>query len=336
MSHNSLMEDLRNKSLLITGASGLICSNFIDILMHYNLQGAGIRIYAMNRNEEYAYKCFKTYWENPLFTFISHNVIDPLSFDVPLDYIIHGASNASPRRYATDPVATMKSNLWGVANLLELAKVKGARLLYISSGEVYGEGDGTDFTEADSGYVNCLNPRACYPSSKRASETLCVSYKEQYEVDVVIARPCHVYGSNIERDDRAFAQFLHRVKIGEDVVLKSEGCQIRSYCYVEDCASALLYILLRGVNGEAYNIANRESVVSIKELAEMIARLGNVHVAFDIASEQESKGFSVVTKAVLDSSKLRRLGWSPAYTLEEGIRQTINILRDEKACLEFK
>lgn len=336
MSLCSLMEDLRNKSLLITGASGLICSTFIDILMHYNLQGARVRIYAMNRNEEYAYKCFKAYWENPLFTFICHDVIEPLSFDVPLDYIIHGAGNASPKRYATDPVGTMKSNLWGVANLLELAKVKKARLLYISSGEVYGEGDGTDFAEVDSGYVDCLNPRACYPTSKRASETLCVSYKKQYKVDVVIARPCHVYGANIQRDDRAFAQFLQKVKAGEDVVLKSEGQQIRSYCYVKDCASALLYILLKGVSGEAYNIANRESVVSIKELAEMVANFGNVHIVFDIPSNEESKGFSVVTKAVLDSSKLRRLGWNPAYTLEEGIRQTINILRDEKACLGFK
>lgn len=140
-------------------------------------------------------------------------MIEPLPLDFPLDYIIHGASNASPKRYATDPVGTMKSNLWGVSNLLELAKEKKARLLYISSGEVYGEDDGIDFVETHSGYVNCLNPRACYPSSKRASETLCIAYKEQYGVNVVIARPCHIYGTDIERDDRAFAQFLRRVKL---------------------------------------------------------------------------------------------------------------------------
>lgn len=323
MNVETLVSNLRNKSILITGASGLICSAFIDLLMRYNKQGVTIKIYAMSRNEKYARKRFEPYWENPLFTFICHDVIEPLSLDITLDYIIHGASNASPKRYATDPVGTMKSNLWGVANLLELAKEKKARLLYISSGEVYGEGNGTDFTEIYSGYVNCLNSRACYPSSKRASETLCVSYKEQYGVDVVMARPCHIYGSDIDRDDRAFAQFLRKVRDGKDVVMKSEGRQVRSYCYVEDCASALLYILLRGENGEAYNIANRDSVVSIKELAEMIARLGGVRVVLDIPSSQEAMGYSTVQRAVLNPSKLEHLGWRPRISLEEALKNYI-------------
>ncbi len=322
---DQIIEDLRSKSILITGASGLICSAFVDCLMYYNTQHkASIKIYAVSRNEEYARKRFGACWENPWFTFIGHDVIEPFSLDVPLDYIIHGASNASPKRYATDPVGTMKSNLWGVANLLELAKEKKARLLYISSGEVYGEGDGSDFSEEYSGYVNCLNPRACYPSSKRASETLCISYKEQYGVNVVIARPCHIYGSDIERDDRAFAQFLRRVKTGEDVIMKSEGRQVRSYCQVEDCASALMYILLRGTNGAAYNIANRESVISIKELAELIAKIGEKKVVLDLSSEQESKGYSVVQRAVLDSSRLESLGWKPLVLLEDGLNRILN------------
>ena len=212
MNTETFADNLRNKNILITGASGLICSSIIDLLMRYNEQGTHISIYAMSRNEKYAHKRFEAYWGNPLFSFICHNVIEPFSLDIPFDYMVHGASNASPKRYATDPVGTMKSNLGGGSNLLELAKEKKARLLYISSGEVYGEGDGSDFTEDYSGYVDCLNPRACYPSSKRASETLCVSYKEQYGVDVVIARPCHIYGSDIERDDRAFAQFLRKAK----------------------------------------------------------------------------------------------------------------------------
>ena len=324
MNAETFADDLRNKQILITGASGLICSSFIDLLIRYNEQGAHISIYAMSRNEEYAHKRFDAYWDNPLFTFIRHDVIEPLPLDFPLDYIIHGASNASPKRYATDPVGTMKSNLWGVSNLLELAKEKKARLLYISSGEVYGEDDGIDFVETHSGYVNCLNPRACYPSSKRASETLCIAYKEQYGVNVVIARPCHIYGTDIERDDRAFAQFLRRVKVGEDVIMKSEGRQVRSYCHVEDCALALFWILLRGSNGEAYNIANCESVVSIKELAEMIARMGSKRVVLDLLSEEEHKGNSVIQRAVLKPSKLESLGWKPRLALEEGVRRILD------------
>lgn len=320
---DQIKEKLRSKSLLITGASGLICSSFIDLLMRNNDQGAHISIYAMSRNEEYAHKRFETYWGNPLFTFIEHDVIETLSLDVSLDYIIHGASNASPKRYATDPVGTMKSNLWGVSNLLELAKEKKSRLLYISSGEVYGEGDGSDFTEDYSGYVDCLNSRACYPSSKRASETLCISYKEQYGVDVVIARPCHIYGSDIERDDRAFAQFLRRAQAGEDIILKSKGQQVRSYCHVMDCVSALFYILLWGKSGEAYNIANRELVLSIKELAELVAQTAGVKVVYDIPSDLESKGYSKVQRAVLDPSLLESLGWKPQISLEEGVRRVL-------------
>ena len=321
---DQIIEDLRGKSILITGASGLICSAFVDCLMYYNTQyKASIKIYAISRNEEYAHKRFEVYWENPLFTFIEHDVIEPLSLDISLDYIVHGASNASPKRYATDPVGTMKSNIFGVSNLLELAKEKKARLLYISSGEVYGEGEGTDFTETYSGYVNCLNPRSCYPSSKRASETLCVSYKEQSGADIVIARPCHIYGSAIGRDDRAFAQFLCKAQAGENIILKSKGQQIRSYCHVEDCALALLCILLRGESGEAYNIANRESILSIKELAEMIADMARVKIVYDIPSEQEAKGYSVIQRAVLNPSKLESLGWKPRIALEEGVRRIL-------------
>lgn len=327
MNTETFADNLRNKNILITGASGLICSSFIDLLMRYNEQGTHISIYAMSRNEKYAHKRFEAYWGNPLFSFICHNVIEPFSLDIPFDYMVHGASNASPKRYATDPVGTMKSNLGGGSNLLELAKEKKARLLYISSGEVYGEGDGSDFTEDYSGYVDCLNPRACYPSSKRASETLCVSYKEQYGVDVVIARPCHIYGSDIERDDLAFAQFLRKAKAGEDILLKSDGSQVRSYCHVDDCASALLYILLRGINGKAYNIANRDSVLSIKELAELIAQTVGVKIMYDIPSNSESKGYSKVQRAVLDSSLLESLGWRPQISLKEGLRRVLGIYK---------
>ena len=331
MNVGTLIGDLKSKSILITGASGLICSAFIDQLMGDNeRENLGIKIYAISRNKDNAQKRFQQYWNNPLFTFMQHDIIKPLSLDVPLDYIIHGASNASPKRYATDPVGTMKANLWGVANTLDLAKEKQARLLYISSGEVYGEGDGTDFTETYSGYVDCLNLRACYPSGKRASETLCIAYKEQYGVDIVIARPCHIYGSDIGRDDRAFAQFLRKAQVGEDIILKSEGQQIRSYCHVMDCASALFYILLRGKDGEAYNIANRESILSIKELAEMIANMAGVKIVYDIPSEQEVKGYSKVQRAVLDSSKLESLGWKPFIFLEDGLNRVLNSMMCHK------
>lgn len=323
---NEIINLLKGKSLFITGASGLIGSALIDLLMRYNEQkGWEIKIYAASRNEEYAHKRFEVYWNSPLFTFVRHDVTKFLSIDIPIDFIVHGASNASPKRFVADPVGTIKANLWGTGNLLELAKEKHVRLLYLSSGEVYGEGDGTDFTETYSGYVDCLNPRACYPSSKRAAETLCIAYKEQYGVDVVIARPGHIYGSDTGRDDRAFAQFLRKAMAGEDIVLKSDGRQVRSYCHVEDCASALLYILLKGKNGEAYNVTNRESVLSIKELAEKIARMAGVKVEFDVVSGQGLKGCSTVQRAVLDARKLECLGWKASVPLFEGLSRVLKV-----------
>lgn len=324
-----ITDKLRSKSILITGASGLICSAFVDLLMHYNaLEKTNITVYAASRNLKKAQKRFHVYWDNPLFFFIQHDVVDAFLLEAPIDYIVHGASNASPERFVADPVGTMKANLWGVSNLLDLAKEKQSRLLYISSGEIYGEGDGRDFREDYCGYINCLNPRSCYPSSKRASETLCIAYKKQYGVDVVIARPGHIYGFDIEEDNRAFAQFLRMAKSGNNILLKSAGIQVRSYCYVDDCASALLYILLKGISGEAYNIANSESVLSIKDLAELIANIARVNVINTFASDKESEGYSKVQRAVLNCEKIHTLGWTASVDLKSGIKRILEIRKE--------
>ena len=201
------------------------------------------------------------------------------------------------------------------------------RFLYVSSGEVYGEGDGRKFTEDYSGYVNCATPRACYPSSKRAAETLCVSYAAEYGADVVIARPCHVYGPHFtEQDNRVYAQFIRNVLRGEDIVMKSTGEQYRSWCYVVDCVSALLYILLKGECGEAYNIADAESNISIRELAETIAGIGGRNVVMDLPDVDEKRGFNPVTKSIFSTEKIESLGWKPYGNYIEGFEKAIKEL----------
>ena len=153
----------------------------------------------------------------------------------------------------------------GVSNLIEYGLAHHMkRFVYISSGEVYGEGDRRPFDEAYSGYVNCMTPRSCYPSSKRAAETLCVSYAEEYGADVVIARPCHVYGPNFsDKDNRVYAQFIRNILNDSDIIMKSTGGQFRSWCYVVDCVSAILYVLLKGEKEQVYNIADSQSVVMV-------------------------------------------------------------------------
>lgn len=313
--------------ILVTGATGLIGGCLVDTLMMNSRRD--YQVYASGRNEERARKRFYQYKDDEDFHFVRYDVIEPLESDVCYDYIIHAASNGSPNFFAQKPVEVMKSNFFGAVNLLEYGLTHGMkRLLYVSSGEVYGEGDGRMFTEDYSGYVDCAKPRSCYPSSKRAAETLCVSYAAEFGADVVIARPCHVYGPHFtEQDNRVFAQFIRNVLRSEDIVMKSTGEQFRSWCYVVDCVSALLHILLKGECGEAYNIADTQSSISIYELAETIAAIGGKKVVVDLPEVDEKRGFNPVTKSVFSTDKLESLGWRPHNHIKEGLAKTINEIK---------
>ena len=319
---------LSGSNILVTGATGLIGGCLVETLMMNPHRD--YHVYASGRNEERARQRFASFDDDEAFHFIQYDVMKPFESSIRFDYIIHAASNASPNFFAQKPVEVIKSNIDGVANLMEYGLQHGMqRFLYVSSGEVYGEGDGREFTEDYSGYVNCATPRACYPSSKRAAETLCVSYAAEYGADVVIARPCHVYGPHFtEQDNRVYAQFIRNVLRGDDIVMKSTGEQYRSWCYIVDCVSALLYILLKGESGEAYNIADAKSNISIRELAETIAGIGGRKVVIDVPDANEKKGFNVVKKSVFSTNKLECLGWTSRVHIVEGFRNTINELRN--------
>lgn len=293
------------KNVLVTGASGLIGSCLVK-----RLRATG-RYNVYEGTREWC------------------DVTKPIESDVQFHYIIHAASNAAPNAFAETPVDVMKSNLLGVMNLMDYGIAHGMeRFLYVSTGEVYGEGDGREFTEDYQGFVDINSPRSCYPSSKRASETLCAAYAKQYGVDYVIARPCHVYGPGFtKKDNRVYAQFIRNVLRSEDIVMKSTGEQMRSWCYVEDCVNALLLILEKGRNGEAYNIADNTSNISIRELAEMIAGIAGRKVVIDVPSDAEKSGYNPVTKSVFSVEKLKALGWTIEGTMREKMEETIEVLR---------
>lgn len=319
--------ELSGCNILITGATGLIGGCLVETLLMNPKRD--YQVYASGRNEERAMKRFGDFANDESFHFLKYDVIEPLDSVIRFDYIIHAASNGSPNFFAQKPVEVMKSNLYGLVNLMEYGLAHGMkRMLYVSSGEVYGEGDGRVFTEDYSGYVDCTKPRSCYPSSKRAAETLCVSYVEEYGADVVIARPCHVYGPHFtEQDNRVYAQFIRNVLRGEDIVMKSTGEQFRSWCYVVDCVSALLHILLKGKCGEAYNIADEKSNISIRELAETIAEIGSQNIVTNAPNTDEKKGFNVVTKSVFSTRKLEYLGWKSICSIKEGLQHTIKEIK---------
>lgn len=320
-------ERLQGCNILVTGATGLLGACLVEVLLAR--PGAAFQVYASGRDEALARRRFAAYAADPRFHFLPWDVTRPLVCDVPFHYIIHAASNASPHFFATRPVEVILSNLLGVRHLLDYGREHALRrLLFVSSGEVYGEGDGRVFSEEYSGYVNPLQARSCYPSSKRAAETLCAAYGAEYGTDCVIARPCHCYGPGFSpSDDRAYAQFLRNVLQGEDIVLKSSGSQFRSWCYAPDCVSGLLHILLKGEGGQAYNVADPTSNITIRQLAEAIASLGGRQVVVQAPSEAERAGGNPVSRSVFAVDRLRALGWQVEGTWEEKLRHTLEELQ---------
>ena len=312
-------DNLSHAKILITGATGLIGGELVDMFMRNPFRD--YEIYASARNITRLTSRFAEYAGVHGFHVMKYDVSEPLVSDVNFQYIIHAASNASPNFFRSNPVEVMKSNIFGVTHLLDYGRTHGLkRMLYVSSGEVYGEGNGEIFKETDSGYVDCASRRACYPSSKRAAETLCISYSEEYGLETVIARLCHTYGSRFtEEDNRAYAQFLRNATQGKNIVLNSKGIQRRSWLYVKDCAQALLYLLLKGQSTQAYNVANGQENMSIDEFAQVIAEVYGVSVQYDIP-EHDSSNVGI-QQALFSTKKIEALGWKPKYSVLEGIRE---------------
>lgn len=312
---------LNGKSFLITGANGLIGSYFVYFLDYLNQNfNTSITIYAMSRSKERLEKSMC----GVDVIIIEQDLNEPLAQKINADYIIHAASNAHPLAYSKDPVGTMKTNLVGTMNLLESLKNSSSKFLYVSSGEIYGSNIDHAFTEDDIGIVDSKTVRSCYPESKRAAETLCMAYNSQFGIKVNVARLCYVYGPTItDSNSRADAQFLRNALNGEDIIMKSEGSQRRTYCYVSDVIAGLLTILINGQDAEVYNIANPNSIVSIKEYAEILCELSGTQLKFELPDEIEKRGYSKSSDSILDATKLINLGWKPQINIKEGLKNTI-------------
>ncbi len=321
------LDDLSNKCILITGGTGMICSSVTELLLRYNQKTSNsIKIILAGRSLERVNRRFSGFQNEKDFYFIDYDATTGKIKEIEADYIIHGASNANPTVYTREPVETILANIVGLNSLLSMAvNKKSKRVLYISSSEVYGnKKEGRPYKEEDYGFVDILNPRASYPCSKRAAETLCIAYDQEYNLDTVIVRPGHIYGPSItESDSRASAQFTRNASNGEDIIMKSSGQQLRSYCYTLDCASAILTVLLNGEKGTAYNISNKNSVVTISDLAKSLAEASGKCVIFENASEQEKMGYNLMPNSSLDADKLELLGWKALFDLRTGIEKTL-------------
>ena len=322
---------LAGKSVLITGSTGLIGSALTDLLLLKNHEdGLNITVYAASRNTEAVLQRFSLFQEDHLIP-VAYDATKPVDFSFHVDLIIHAASNASPDKYVNEPVDTMLDNFMGVYELLNFAKNTGAeRLLYVSSSEVYGKkAQSVPLAETDYGVIDPSSVRSSYSASKLAAETMCVGFASQYQFDVVIARPGHIYGPTCKASDRRVSsEFPRLASRSENIIMKSLGTQIRSYCHCFDCAAALLCILKCGLSGEAYNISNSSSIITIHDMAEIVAEHAKVQLIMELPSGDEKKAFNPMDNSSLESSKLEALGYHGLFSAGEGLAHTVDILRE--------
>lgn len=327
------LDSLSGKTVMVTGCTGLICSAVVDVLIRWNERhDRPISIIAAGRNPAKITSRFMPYVGKPWFRIVAYDsASSEISLDMPCDYIIHGAGNASPNNINKEPVETMLSNFLGMRNLLEYARDNEVRrILYISSSEIYGKKEGNEPYRTDEyGYIDLMNPRNSYSVGKRAAETLCVSYASEYGTDSVIVRPGHIYGPTaMETDDRVSSLWSWAAARQQDIVMKSAGLQIRSYCHCLDCASAILIVLIKGMTCQAYNISNPDSIITIRDMAEMLTKTAGVSLKTSELSEAEKRGYNPMSNSTLDSTELLELGWRGLFDASKGFSHTVTILRE--------
>ena len=318
--------DLSGKRILVCGATGLLGTLLVDSLIYLNRkENSGIAVTAMGRSASKLKDRFDEYAQNGEISFMVQDIMEPFATNLCFDYIIDCAGNSHPAVFNSDPVGTLLGNIRGVENILNLAKNCNARVLYISSGEIYGQNrSDTPMAETYTGVLNLSTSRACYPEGKRASEALCQSYAAQYDVDVVIARPCRIFGPTMTAaDNKASAQFIRKALARENIILKSDGTQKFPFIYGADAAAALLHILICGNTGEAYNVSSPLCETTLKDFAQTVANSQNLSVIFELSEEP---GGSKVNNDLLDPSKLQALGWQSRFNLKDSIERTLHIL----------
>lgn len=318
------LSSLDEKSFFITGGLGLIASAVVDILLTYGRTGT-IYIGARNKKE-----FVKRYGNYKRICFVSYDALKPLNLEIVPNYIICGAGVASPELYTSMPVETVMSNIEGIHELLHFAKNNLVeRILYISSSEVYGKKSSeSPFVEGKYGEIDIDSTRSSYAIAKRASEMICKAYTSEYGVDTVIVRPGHIFGPSAKKEDkRISSDFAFKAAMGKKLEMKSAGLQKRSYCYSLDCALQILTVLLKGKSGQAYNIGHDE-ITTIREMAEICAKAGNVTLTMVDPTEEDLKVFNPMNNSILDNTRVKKLGYSDMFSAKNGIIHTVDILKE--------
>jgi nucleoside-diphosphate-sugar epimerase len=321
---------LRGKTVLITGANGDIAAYIVYTLIMLNIKYRyNIQILGVVRNKERAIARFYNILDRVDFTLLVQDVCDPININIPVDYIIHAASNTSSDSFLNQPVDTLNGNVKGTINLLDFALHKRIlAFIYVSSQLVYGNGWKKELSNEKSfAGIDCADIHACYNESKRAGEMYCMAYHIQYQLPVIIARlPSVLVPSLYAKNDHHLEEFAQLTAKNSDIILKGSGQLLRTYMPINDVVSGIFLAMFKGVRGQAYNVAHSNCVLSILEMARLFVRLGDssckVVIGTDHVQEQEDHHFCV------DGSKLMAIGWKPGCDIEHAVRYMIEAVRD--------
>lgn len=329
---NNELKQLYNQTVLVTGATGLIGSYFVNTLVKLNEEyNANIKILPLIRNLS---KLNKEIINKNYVYPIVQDITKPIKYDDNVDYIIHAASPASPPLMREKPVETNLANTVGTANTLIFAKEHNTKkFLFISSREVYGQNISNQkyFKEDDIGLINQLIPRNSYAESKKAAENMCLGFKEEYGLDTKIVRLGQTFGPGMNiNGGMVHTEFLKMLLNNEDIVLKSDGSSLRTYTYISDAISAMFKIILESKD-IVYNAVNNENEITIKELAETIVNLDSEKkskLVFDIEEEKEGYDYATFKFCLISSEKIiNELNWNPKYSIDDGLKRTINYIK---------
>lgn len=330
------MEKAINKtaeaSVMVTGASGLVGSRVVRKLLE---DEKDVTVIAVVRNVEKAKEKLACYLCNPRLILWNGDVCQPIAYEGEVDYIIHTAGvTGGSKQHIDAPMTTIHTALQGTINILEYARKRSVKgVIYLSSLEIYGKGgfDAGSIRETDGGYIDPTNVRSSYSESKRMCECICASYAKQFGLRVMIARLTATFGPGVSyTDGRVFAQFARSVIEKQNIVLKSTGETVRNYCDVDDCADALILLLEKGESGQAYNVANELTEISIKDLAEKFIQLfpeAGISLEFDLSTDATKLGYNQTMRSVLDAGKLKAVGWIPRYSLNDTIIRLVDSMR---------
>lgn len=322
--------EFRNSSIMITGSTGLIGSNIVKSFLWANrLFNLKNKVYAFSRDYLKAKAIFEDFSDSYLYI-IEGDINKPLNLSDKVDYVIHAASYTSSYDMVTKPVEVINTIVNGTNNVLDYSKrYEIKNTIFLSSLEVYGiiEEDNKEIRETDLGFIDNLKIRSSYSEGKRMAECLSIAYNSEYKVNVVVARLTQTFGPGIkDNDNRIFAQIIRSVKSGTDIVLNSTGELKRNYCYLFDSITGIITLLKKGKPGEAYNIANKETYISIYEMANFVAKeiaKGEIKVVINIPINDSAYGYSPVTKLKLNCNKIEDLGWEARFGLKEMFLRTL-------------